>query len=74
MADALDAQRYDLCKKKLQFLHMQLTFSGDVFRIQEMGVFHSIDALYYFLCGFEAGYGKGVIANLEKEHKSKRKK
>lgn len=61
MANAHDIKMWNACEKKAQDAGLEIQFKGEVFLFLHTGygVFPTVESLYYYLCGYEAGYSTG---------------
>ena len=61
MANAHDIVMWNTCKNKAQDAGLEIQFNGEAFLLlnKAYGLFPTVESLYYYLCGYEAGYSAG---------------
>lgn len=67
MASANEVRQFDRCKELVESMELVLTV-GTVFRLKDpkgilLGDFSNTKELYYYLCGYQAGFEDGKYSN-----------
>ena len=66
MATASEINQFDRCKELVESMGLGLTI-GTAFRLKDangvfLGAFSDSKELYYYLCGYQAGFGDGKFS------------
>lgn len=60
MTDASKIEKFKRCEMKAYYNGMDIQLMVEKFYIQKYGAFYTVDELYAFLCGFDAGREQGA--------------